>query len=135
MFRLLVLYVFYIGVKIKYLRKVKFNGFTVHFAFRESIIEIGSGSVINSSYSSNLLGLYQGTIIVARYGGIIKIGSNVGVSGSTIYAMAKIVIGDNTLIGANCKIIDNDFHPLDAMRRIEENPKDIRRNPVIVSLA
>jgi acetyltransferase-like isoleucine patch superfamily enzyme len=120
----------YIRTKVKYFRQVKFNGFTVYVAFKKSKIQIGKGSVINSRYVSNLLGLFQGTIIIARYGGIIKIGKNVGISGSTIYAMEKIVIGDNSLIGANCKIIDNDFHPLEADKRIDENPIDIRRKSV-----
>ena len=130
MVRLMILYILYLKQKVKYFGQVKFNGFTIYFAFNNSKIQIGKGSVINSSYASNLLGLYQGTIIIARYGGIIKIGKNVGVSGSTIYAMAEIVIGDNSLIGANCKIIDNDFHPLDPNKRINETPIDIRRKPV-----
>jgi acetyltransferase-like isoleucine patch superfamily enzyme len=68
---------------------------------------------INSNFWSNLLGLYQRTIIIARGTGEIKIGNNVGISGATIYAHEKIEIGDACLIGANVKIIDNDFHPIE----------------------
>jgi acetyltransferase-like isoleucine patch superfamily enzyme len=57
------------------------------------------------------------TIIIARYGGKIVIGNNCGISGSTLYAMEGITIGNNVIIGANCKIIDNDFHPLDCHKR------------------
>ena len=48
---------------------------------------------------------------------MIEIGNQVGISGTTIYAREKISIGDNTLIGANTKIFDNDFHPLDVDAR------------------
>jgi len=79
-------------------------------------ITIGNNVTINSSFTSNFVGLYQKTIIMAR-GGEICIGNNVGISGATIYARSKIEIGDSTLIGANVKILDNDFHPSDASVR------------------
>ncbi|MFR5148694.1 MAG: hypothetical protein ACLTER_03535 [Ruminococcus sp.] len=47
----------------------------------------------------------------------IEIGDNVGISGATIYARKKITIGENTCIGGNCKILDNDFHPIEAEAR------------------
>ena len=40
-----------------------------------------------------------------------------GISGATIYARKKITIGENTCIGGNCKILDNDFHPIEAETR------------------
>jgi acetyltransferase-like isoleucine patch superfamily enzyme len=101
MIRFLLLYLIYLFYKIKNYHKVKYNGFTVIFAFKGSAVEIGKGMVINSSPLSNLLGLYQRTIIVARYMGKITIGENCGISGSTIYAMQEIKIGNNVLVGAN----------------------------------
>lgn len=88
------------------------------------------GVTINSHALSNLVGLGQRMIIVARYGGKIKIGSGCGFSGSTIYAMESIEIGKDVLIGGNCKIIDNDFHPLQAEKRIHQKPEDIRKAPI-----
>lgn len=82
-------------------------------SFRGSSIQIGAGTSFNSDFSSNLLGLYQRCIVVARYGGKIEIGENCGISGSTIYSWDSIKIGSYTRIGANCKIIDNDFHPIE----------------------
>ncbi len=52
-------------------------------------------------------------------GAFIKIGNNVGISGATIYARKGITIGDNTAIGGNVKILDNDFHPIEAAQRNE----------------
>ena len=109
--RSLGLYLKYLAAKWKYRGKVKFNGFTVLYAFPDSKITfVGGGTSVDSHPLSNLSGLYQRTIIVARYGGKIEIGEHCGISGSTIYSWDSIKIGNYTRIGANCKIIDNDFH-------------------------
>ncbi len=73
-----------------------------------------------------MVGLYSRTIIVTRApAAYINIGKNVGISGATIYARKGIIIGDNTAIGGNVKILDNDFHPIEAEKRNEllNNPK------------
>lgn len=127
------LYLKYYIAKVKYRNHVKFNGFTVVYEFADSLIKFAKGktkSTINSSSFSNMVGLYQRTIIVARYGGKITIGSGCGISGSTIYAMNEINIGNNVLIGGNCKIIDNDFHPLPVSQRINQKPEDVKKRPI-----
>lgn len=79
-----------------------------------------------------MLGLWQRTIIVARYGGKIEIGDGFGISGSTIYARDSIKIGKNATIGANCKIIDIDFYPLDPdHRRLGLNKEYTSHAPII----
>lgn len=134
MIRWLGLYFKYILAKLKYRNKVKFNGFTVVYCFSGSSLNFnGRGICINSDPLSNLVGLYQRTIIIARYGGRIEIGENTGISGSTIYAMQSINIGKNVLIGGNCKIIDNDFHPLSVFKRIpEQRVEDIKKAPITI---
>lgn len=115
------------------LRGVKQNGFGVIFSFPDSCIKIGGGSCINSSFTSNMLGLYQRNIIIARYGGSVEIGENCGISGSTIYSTCSIKIGDNTRIGANCKIIDNDFHPVELEpRRAGLNKEFTKKAPIAI---
>lgn len=114
------------------LRNVKLNGYCVIFSFPDSKIKIGGGT-INSSFTSNMLGLWQRTILVARYGGTIEIGDGFGISGSTIYSTSSIKIGKNATIGANCKIIDNDFHPLDPeQRRLNLNKEHTARSPIVI---
>lgn len=114
------------------LRNVRLKGYCVIFAFPKCQIKLGGGT-INSSFSSNMLGLWQRTIIVARYGGKIEIGENFGISGSTIYSTASITIGKNATIGANSKIIDNDFHPLDPeQRRLNLNEEHTARKPIVI---
>ena len=71
-------------------------------------------------------------IIVARGTGKIVIGDRVGMSGSTIYARESITIGDDTLIGANCKIIDNDFHPIDPAERLSGSLDHLKTKPVVI---
>ncbi|GHT33570.1 hypothetical protein AGMMS49574_19510 [Bacteroidia bacterium] len=132
MIRAIGLYIFFLYFYIEYWGKVKFNGFTVIYTFKGSSICLGEGILINSSFLSNLLGLYQRTIIVARYGGKITIGNNCGISGSTIYSMEEITIGNNVIIGGNCKIVDNDFHPLDCYKRNPQSINDIGKKKIII---
>lgn len=81
-------------------------------------LKLGDNVTIKSSFLSNLVGLYSRTIIVTRAPEAeIVIGNGVGISGATIYARKGIYIGDNTCIGGNCKILDNDFHPLEVEAR------------------
>nr|WP_304578364.1 acyltransferase [uncultured Acetatifactor sp.] len=104
--------------KVKYGRNLMLKGVPIIFNINGARIEIGDNCTIKSSFLSNLVGLYSRTIIITRaQDAKIIIGDNVGISGATIYARKEITIGDNTAIGGNCKIIDNDFHPIEAETR------------------
>lgn len=108
------------ATKIEYGRNLLLKGVPVIFNRRGARLKIGNNVTIKSSFLSNLVGLYSRTIIVTRAPGAeIVIGDNVGISGATIYARKGIYIGDNTAIGGNCKILDNDFHPIDAENRLK----------------
>ena len=101
-------------------RKMMLKGMPIIFNKKNTKIKIGDNVTIKSNLLSNLVGLYSRTIIVTRtMGAEIEIGNNVGISGATIYARKRIKIGDNTCIGGNCKILDNDFHPIEAEIRNE----------------
>lgn len=100
-------------LKVDYGKNLMLNGVPIIYNTKGANLIIGNNCVIKSSFLSNLVGLYSRTIIVARVPGAeIVIGNNVGISGATIYARKKIIIGDNTCIGGNTKILDNDFHPI-----------------------
>lgn len=102
------------ATKVQYGKNLLLKGVPVIFNHKDAEMIIGDNVVIKSSFLSNLVGLYSRTIIVTRKpGAYIHIGNNVGISGTTIYARKGITIGDNTAIGGNTKILDNDFHPLD----------------------
>lgn len=99
--------------KVEYGQNLLLKGMPLIFNKSGAHLKIGDNVTIKSSFLSNLVGLYSRTVIVTRTpGAVIKIGDNVGVSGATIYARKGIYIGENTCIGGNCKILDNDFHPI-----------------------
>ena len=104
--------------KVEYKEKLLLKGVPIIFNKQGARLKIGKNVIIKSSFLSNLIGLYSRTIIITRSkDAYIYIGDNVGISGATIYARKGISIGDNTCIGGNCKILDNDFHPLDIENR------------------
>lgn len=108
------------ATKVEYSRNLTLKGVPVIFNKNGAKLKIGNNVTIKSSFLSNLVGLYSRTIIVTRAPQAeIVIGDNVGVSGATIYARKGIYIGDNTCIGGNAKILDNDFHPIDVDDRIK----------------
>ena len=118
-------------MKIKYGKKLLLKGTPVIFNKRNAQMEFGENVTIKSSFLSNLVGLYSRTIIVTRTSEAkIKIGNNVGISGATIYARKEIEIGDNTLIGGNVKILDNDFHPLEIEARNNDIKEKILTEPI-----
>lgn len=126
MIRLIVLWLFFLKYRITH-RKINYKGFSIICSLSGGRIAIG-GTSLFSSFSRNMLGLYQRCIIVARYGGKIEIGEHCGISGSTIYAWNSIKIGNYTRVGANCKIIDNDFRPIELEYRHKGlNEEYIRR--------
>ena len=101
--------------KVEYGKNLLLKGVPIIFNKGGAKLKIGENVTIKSSFLSNLVGLYSRTIVVTRApGAAIEIGDNVGISGATIYARKKITIGENTCIGGNCKILDNDFHPIEA---------------------
>ena len=103
---------------VEYGRNLLLKGVPVIFNKKGAALKIGKNVTIKSSFLSNLVGLYSRSIIVTRAPeAVIEIGDNVGISGATIYARKGIYIGENTCIGGNSKILDNDFHPLEAEER------------------
>lgn len=104
---------------VKFGKKLVLKGVPVIYNKKGAKLVIGDGVTVKSSFLSNLVGLYSRTIIVTRAEGAeVVIGNNVGISGATIYARKGIYIGDNTAVGGNVKIMDNDFHPVETEDRI-----------------
>ena len=119
--------------KVKYGKNVILNGIPLIFNKGGAMLTIGSNCVIKSSFLSNLVGLYSRTIIVTRTPEArIKIGNNVGISGATIYARKGISIGDNTMIGGNVKILDNDFHPIEVEARLADDKQKIASKEIVI---
>ena len=113
-----------------YGKNLVLGGWPFIYRFPKGQITIGDDCSINSNFLSNLIGLYQRTIIIARGEGKIEIGDHVGISGTTLYAREGISVGDHTVIGANCKIFDNDFHSLDVNERNADIYDNLVTRPV-----
>lgn len=119
--------------KVKFGKNLNLYGVPVIFKKKGSELNIGENCTIKSSFLSNLVGLSQRTIIVTRTDKAkINIGNNVGISGATIYARKGISIGDSTLIGANVKILDNDFHPIEVEARNLDVKEKIGTREVVI---
>lgn len=106
--------------RIQYGKGCRFFGFPLIVTGRGGKIKLGSRLTLGSSFLSNMVGLWQRSIIIARNGGSVDIGNDVSMSGVTIYAFRHIEIGDYTIIGANTKIFDSDFHPINPQIRLTE---------------
>lgn len=119
--------------KVSFGKNLNLFGVPVIFKKRGSVLKIGDNCSIKSSFLSNLIGLSQRTIIVTRTNEAkIQIGNNVGISGATIYARKGIIIGNNTLIGGNVKILDNDFHPIEVEARNRDDKEMIKSKEVVI---
>lgn len=117
---------------IQYGKRCVFKGMPIIVKEKQASICLGNGIRIRSSVFSNLIGLYQRTIIVAKEKALIEIDDDVGMSGVTIYAREHIKIGKKCLIGANVKILDNDFHPIEAEVRRQTPGQFIPSAPVSI---
>lgn len=115
-------------------KSFKFWGFPKFINFPNSKIEIGDNFTAISNQYKNPIGLNHAVMIRTECEKAqIKIGSNVGMSGGTISATNSVTVGDNCLIGANCIIVDSDYHQISPNnRRFESDSKNIKSAPVTI---
>ena len=75
-------------------------------------VEIGDNLSINNKFSENPAGVLHKTAFWAENDSILRIGNDVGISGSIIHAFCSVTIGDRCLLGANSAIYTSDFHSI-----------------------
>lgn len=98
---------------------------------RGAKIEIGQRFFAVSKSRYNSWGVIQPVIIKARRPGcLIRIGDDVGLSGCTITAIKKIMVGNKVLVGSGVIIADNDAHSINPECR--RYSKEITSEPVII---
>lgn len=115
-----------IGVKIG--KNCEFRGWTSIFRSSYSNIKIGDNCCFNSRSYTNHIGLNHKCILCTMSEkASITIGDNCGFSSTTINSFVKVAIGNNVRIGANCTIMDGDFH-LDDPRTPAPKPITIGNN-------
>jgi|GEM_PF-547813 len=106
-----------------------------HFPFmgRGGTLTIGRHFTAHNSIESNPVGLFLPCIFnISKPDCRIIIGDNVGISGSTIFAVTSITIGNNVLIGPQCIISDTDGHPIDADERNNNTPGATASAPIVI---
>ena len=95
------------------------------------IITIGKRFKCFNTVTSNSIGLIQPCVFdVLEDGSYIRIGDNVGISGSTLNATVGINIESNVNIGSGCIITDTDSHPLNYYDRIADKKDSTGRAPI-----
>jgi len=105
---------------VSYGKNWKIYGLPILQITKGSKVIIGNNLQLRSTKQSNPLSPFHPVVISTRSSSAqIKIGNNFSMTGGSIVAEEKIEIGDRVMVGANCLIIDTDFHPLDAKLRVK----------------
>lgn len=93
-------------------------------------IRLGDRVHLVSRRVANPLWLHRPCSLSVRAGARIVIGEGSGLSGVVICAASSVEIGDRVLVGANCTIVDTDFHPLSPEARREHATRGALSQPV-----
>jgi carbonic anhydrase/acetyltransferase-like protein (isoleucine patch superfamily) len=94
-------------------RGIVWSGAPILSITPRSTIQIGERCVICSRSRQTALGVNHPVVLrTLRPGAKLIIGQKVRMSGTTICAAARVIIGDQCVIGANVTIVDTDFHSL-----------------------
>jgi acetyltransferase-like isoleucine patch superfamily enzyme len=113
------------------------RGWRIHGApiiqkHRKSVMRFGNGLGLRSSVRSNPLGPNRPSILCTwQDAAILEVGDYFRMTGGTVCAAKRIIIGDNVALGANSTVIDTDFHPLDPKVR-QVQPQLGKSAPVII---
>jgi acetyltransferase-like isoleucine patch superfamily enzyme len=95
-------------------------------------VRIGDRLGLRSSLVSNPLAPSHPVVLCTwRPQAELIIGNDFAMTGGVICAAHSIHIGDRVAVGANCTIIDTDFHPLNPAER-RRHPNDAAVAPVVI---
>ncbi len=99
-----------------------------------SLIRIGRRVVLCSWSTHTALGVNHPVVLrtLAPEAELI-IGDDVGISGGTICTAKRVVLGSESMLGANVTISDTDFHPLSSSnRRYNDKPTRVNAAEVVI---
>ena len=100
---------------------------------RRGTIIVGRHFTCINRFSSNLVGLIQPCLFTVFPKATIIIGDHVGISGSTLRCSERITIGNRTIIGSGCLILDTDGHPIPAAeRQVPDYYNYVKSRPIII---
>jgi acetyltransferase-like isoleucine patch superfamily enzyme len=128
------LYLKYHGIETQF-GYVKLLGFPIVYKTPGSRIIIGKNVTLVSNAKHNIAGINHSVILATlTSSAIIKIGDGSGCSGTVLCAVKGIDIGNHVALGANCKIYDSDFHPVQPGKRLNQSSiLDAKSAPVIIA--
>lgn len=110
----------------------RLHGVPVIERSRGSTLRIGDRLGLRSSLVSNPLAPSHPVVLCTwQPQSELIIGDDFAMTGGVICAAHSIRIGDRVAVGANCTIIDTDFHPLDPAER-RRHPNDAAVAPVVI---
>ena len=110
----------------------QFYGVPILQRHRGSQMRLGPYLHLRSSARSNPLGANRPVILATwRAGAILEIGERFSMTGGTICAAERIIIGNGVTVGANTTIVDTDFHPVDPEQR-RLYPNEAATKPVVI---
>lgn len=110
----------------------RLHGLPILQRHRGSTLIVGDGLGLRSTPGSNPLSPAHPVVLCTwRAGARLEIGKNFAMTGGVLCAAQNIRIGDNVTVGANCTIIDTDFHPLDPHQR-QAAPNEAAAAPVVI---
>jgi acetyltransferase-like isoleucine patch superfamily enzyme len=102
---------------------------------REGSIVLGQRVSLLGGWRSNRAGLTNPVLVETLGEGVIRIGDDSGGSAVVISSRSEITIGKHVCLGANVRIYDHDFHPLDSGKRClsrNEQAAHVRSEPVSI---
>lgn len=112
--------------------KWHFYGVPVVQKHRRSVMRFGSNLQLRSFVRSNPLGPNHPVFLCTwNPGAILEIGDDFAMTGGSICAAERITIGTNVAVGANCTIIDTDFHPMNPEFR-RQHPQQSNTAPILI---
>lgn len=131
---------FYVPVRLREMgvelgKDVRFYGMPIVRMAKGSSIRIGDRVVLCSDSRFTELGVNHPVVLrTLRPGAEIVIGDDCGISGGSICAAIRVVMGKECLLGANVSIVDTDFHAIKPEgRRFNNKPQDIGSAPVYIA--
>lgn len=110
----------------------RFYGAPIIQKHRDSQMSFGPGLSLRSSTRSNPLSPNHPVVLATwQSGAVLEVGVRFAMTGGTLCAAERITIGDRVTVGANCVIVDTDFHPSDVTAR-QRSPNCADTAPVTI---
>lgn len=104
--------------KVEFGKKLKILGGMPFFKLpKNGKVKLGNNVVLNSDFKNSNTALTYKCKFVTGYEGLIEIGDNAMINGSSIVSYLHVKIGKNCQIASSSLISDTDFHPIDTESR------------------